>query len=69
MKAIWRGLPYAVVDDDGEGVFMELMSRQRVPTRHHARYADETLTLDPTDLQWAEAVAHLAQQDTPARQG
>lgn len=66
MKAIWRDLPYAVVDDDGEGVFLEPIAHDAATAKQYVHYADEALVIDPTDDEWVSAVA-LRDQRTLAR--
>lgn len=58
MKATWHGMPYVVVDDDGEGVFLESVTPGPPPARQYVAYADQALLIDPTDDEWQSAVAH-----------
>jgi hypothetical protein len=55
MKAIWQGMPYVVVDDDGDGVFVEAAWPSAAPERHYVSYSDRTLVVDPTDTEWSRA--------------
>lgn len=56
MKAIWRGVACAVVDDDGDGVVIEFGPAGSTPASHYARYSDLDLILDPTDDEWVLAL-------------
>lgn len=53
MKAMWRGLRCAVVDDDGDGVFLDLIGNDGGTTRAYVPYSDSALAVDPTDEEWA----------------
>jgi ribose 5-phosphate isomerase RpiB len=53
MKAIWRGVRCAVVDDDGDGVLLDLIASDGGTTRTYVPYSDSALVVDPTDGEWA----------------
>ncbi len=54
MKVIYKDELRAVVDDDGEGLWLESMGE---PARRvHAPYGSEELNVDPTDAEVAEVL-------------
>ena len=59
MKVIYQGQLWAVVGDDGDGLWLESMDDTR---KTYAPYSSQALVVDPTDGE-VEAVSWLASQN------